>query len=275
MRAPYVLVTAGAVALALLAPSSGSSAAPASGELQIVQAVPGLAVDILIDGTRVRDRVGVGTVVGPYSLAPGSHEVRFLAASGRVVERASVRVRTGLSSDVVLHRPAAPSGPDVVNVYTTPRAKIGPGKARVLIAHTATVAPADVRVDGKTVFTNIANGEYATADVPSGAHRVALFATGQDTHPILGPIDVTLEPRTVTMVYAVGTPRNGSMRVIAHVASLAADGTVRPATIKTGTAGLARGPVSSLGTRLAPVDGSAAGPGGGSGSGSVLPVWWR
>ena len=271
MRVSYVLMTAGAVALALLAPSSGSSAAPASGELQVVQAAPGLAVGIAIDGRKVRDRVGVGAVLGPYSLAPGSHEVRFFAASGRVMERTSVRVRKGLSSDVVLHRPASPSGRNVVNVYTTPREEIGPGKARVLIAHTATVAPADVRVDGKTVFTNIANGEYATADVPAGSHKVALLATGQKTNPILGPIDVTLKARTVTMVYAVGTPKNRSMRVIAHVATLAPDGTVRPATIETGSAGLARGAVSGFGGSSAPVDGTAA-----SARGSLgLPAWWR
>ena len=48
------------------------------------------------------------------------------------------------------------------------------------------------------------------------------------------------------MVYAVGTPTNGSMRVIAHAAQLTADGTVKPATIKTGSAGLAPGAVGEL-----------------------------
>jgi len=270
VRSFLVLMAAGAAALTLVAPSSGSSAAPASGELQVVQAAPGLAVGIAIDGRRMRDRVGVGSVLGPYSLAPGAHEVRFYAPSGRVLERASVRVRKGLSSDVVLHRPAAPGGKNIVNVYTTPRSKIGPGKARVLIAHTATVAPADVRVDGKTVFTNIANGEYATADVPAGSHKVALLPTGQKGKPILGPIDVSLKPSTVTMVYAVGTPTNGSMRVIAHVATLAPDGTVRPSTIKTGEAGLASGPVAGFGTPASVGDVVAAPRGS-----LVLPDWWR
>ena len=130
----------------------------------------------------------------------------------------------------------------------------------MLIAHTATVAPADVRVDGKRIFTNIANGEFATADVPAGQHRVALLATGEDTQPILGPIDVTLQPRTVTMVYAVGTPTNGSMRVIAHAAQLTADGTVKPATIKTGSAGLAPGAVGELAAH-------------GTAVGSADPLW--
>ena len=39
-----------------------------------------------------------------------------------------------------------------MTTYQTPVEPIGPGKARVLVAHTATVAPADVQVDGKVVF---------------------------------------------------------------------------------------------------------------------------
>jgi hypothetical protein len=240
-------VASGALGLAVAALSVSTAqptaAAPASGEIKIVQATPGVAVDISIDGKQVRSGVDVGSVVGPYNLAPGTHEVRFLGESGKSVMRTSVKVRSGVSSDVVLHRPASRTGAAIVNVYSTPRSPIGPGKARVLIAHTATVAPADVRVDGKKIFTNIANGEFATADVPAGKHRVALLATGEDSYPILGPIDVTLEPRTVTMVYAVGTPTNGSMRVIAHADELRADGTVKPSTIRTGSAGLARGGV--------------------------------
>lgn len=228
-----------ALSLALVAPLSGSQAAPASGEVQIIQAAPGVAVSVSIDGKQVRSRVGVGKVIGPYNLTPGKHEVRFVGPAGKTVMRTAVRVRTGTNSDVVLHRPASPMGKEIVNVYSTPRAAIGPGKARVLVAHTATVAPADVRVDGTKIFTNIANGEFATADVPAGKHRVELLPTGKDTYPILGPIDVTLKPQTVTMVYAVGTPKNGSMRVIAHSAELSPDGSVKPSTIETGSAGLA------------------------------------
>jgi hypothetical protein len=177
-----------------------------------------------------------------------------------------VAVAAGSSTDVVLHRPASISGEPVVNTYKTPTSPIGPGKARVLLAHTATVPPADVRVDGKIVFTNIANGEFADADVPAGTHEVALLPTGQTTQPILGPLDVTLEAQTVTMVYAVGTPTNGSMRVIAHVSRIASDGSVVPASVGTGSAGLvADRPIS-------PFDSSGSARPSTSSSGSPLPA---
>jgi uncharacterized protein DUF4397 len=232
--------------------------------VQIIQAVPNASVRVAIDGKQVKNGVGVGTILGPFSLSAGKHAVKFVDASGDMAMSASVTVRAGSSNDVVLHSPAAVSGKPVVNVYSTPRKPIGPGKARVLVAHTATVAPADVSVDGKVVFTNIANGEYAEADVPAGSHKVELLPTGQKTNPILGPLDVKLAAQTVTMVYAVGRPSNGSMKVIAHAAPIASDGTVRPAAIKTGSAGLAADlPVSAFSTT--DVDGGS--------SGSPLPAW--
>lgn len=190
-------------------------------------------------------------MLGPFKLSPGSHVVRFVDQSGAVTAPSRVQVRPGANSDVVLHRPAAVNGDPVVNVYKTPTGPIGPGKARVLVAHTATVPPADVRVDGQTVFTNIANGEFAEADVPAGPHEVALYPTGETTDPILGPLEFSLVPSTVTMVYAVGNPSSNSMDLITSTLPVADDGTVAPKRIDTGSAGLAgRTEVATFGQLL-------------------------
>lgn len=243
----YVVLGAVASALTLVGPMPVSQAAQ-TGVVEIIQAVPNASVRVMIDGRQVKSGVGLGSVLGPYSVSGGEHTVRFSDPKGDASMSASLKVRPGTSTDVVLHSPASVSGKPVVNVYRTPRTSIGPGKARLLVAHTATVAPADVRVDGTVVFTDIANGEFAQADVPAGRHKVELLPTGRTSDPILGPIAVSLKPRTVTMVYAVGTPKNGSMRVISHEARLASDGTVEPGTIATGSAGLAAGEaVSSFG----------------------------
>jgi len=238
MRVLSAIAVACLLPLATAGPVAASPAFKSSGQVVVVQAVPGLSPEVSIDGNSIRDGVEVGTVLGPFDLASGSHEVEFSDGSGLAVV-STLEVAQGSSTDVVIHLPAAVDGDPVVNTYSTPREPIGPGKARVLVAHTATVAPADVRVDGKVVFTNIANGEYAEADVPAGKHRVELLPTGQTTNPILGPLEVSLEPRTVTMVYAVGNPRNKSMNVIVHTATLAPDGSTVPDTIDTGSAGLA------------------------------------
>lgn len=238
-----LLVAAATTSIALVSAVPPASAhggsAPPPGRIVIVQAVPGDSLDVTVDGKTVHQATSLGSVLGPIAVSAGRHEVGFVDASGSVRLRSTVVVASGSSSDIVVHLPAALHGTPVVNSYRTPRSLIAPGKARVLIAHTATVAPADVRVDGQVVFRDIANGEYATADVAAGAHTVALLPAGLTKHPILGPLSVDLKAGTVTMVYAVGNPRDRSMNVISHTATLTANGAVVPARIDTGSAGLA------------------------------------
>ena len=93
-------------------------------------------------------------------------------------------------------------------------------------------------VDGQTVFTNIANGEFAEADVAAGAHEVSLLPAGVTGKPILGPLDVTLEAGTITAVYAVGNPKDGSMNVIVRTTGGTSSGAEPPTEIDTGSAGL-------------------------------------
>lgn len=239
MRSLHRVALGGAFLGALLWAAPTSVGAPTKGAVQIVQAVPDASVEVTLDGGNVGTAVDVGTILGPFTLTPGEHTVRFVDSTGNPPVTVAVTVKAGSSADVVLHRPASISGQPEANTYDAPTGPIGPGKARVLLAHTATVPPADVRVDGKTVFTDIANGEFAEAEVPAGKHSVALLPTGQTDNPILGPLEVDLKARTITMVYAVGTPTNGSMQVIAHVSRIASDGSVIPASVDTGSAGLA------------------------------------
>lgn len=235
---------AASLALLALAPTQPVTAAANPALVTVIQAVPGATVDVSIDGRSVASGAAVGDVLGPFELSPGDHDVSF--AGDDVAVDSSLSVSAGAASDVVLHLPADVGGDAVVHSYAAPTGAIGPDKARVLLAHTATVAPADVEVNGETVFTNIANGEFADADVPAGTIKVSLLPSGTTDDPILGPLDVALAPETLSMIYAYGNPRDGSMNVIAHVEDLSADGSVRPTRIDTGSAGLVDEPVTTF-----------------------------
>ena len=129
---------------------SGPPAPPpaaAVGNVAIVQAVPGETVDVTIDGKAVESGVDAGQVLGPYSLSEGTHQVDF-SGGGGIEQATTVEVAAGSNQDVVLHLPASVGGAALVTTYPAPVEPIGPGKARVLVAHTATVAPADIQVDG-------------------------------------------------------------------------------------------------------------------------------
>jgi hypothetical protein len=244
--AALALVVAGGVATTSFAShaqeaprATKAKAKVVEGQIAIVQAVPKLALTVTVDGKQVKAGVAEGSIVGPLKLVAGSHQVTFSDGTNDIAS--SVDVTAGESSDVVVHRPAQVGGTPVVSVYPTPGDPIAPGKARVLLAHTATTAPADVVVDGQTVFTNIANGEFAQADVAAGAHVVSLLPAGVTGKPILGPLDVTLKAGTITHVYAVGNPKDGSMNVIVRTTGGTESGTAPPSGIDTGSAGLVSG----------------------------------
>lgn len=142
---------------------------------------------------------------------------------------------------MVLHRPANVGGDPTITVYRNPTAPVPRGKGRVMVAHTATVPPADIEVDGQIVFANVANGEFATAEVPVGSHQVSIVPTGQRRPVLLGPIELAAEPATLTQVFAVGRPQSGSMDVIVQTHRLATRGSPAPEQVNTGSAGLVAG----------------------------------
>ena len=128
----------------------------------------------------------------------------------------------------------------MVTSFPTPNRPIRAGWARILVAATASLVPADVRIDDRVVFANIANGESATMDVPAGPHQVALVPAGQSAPAVLGPLKVDAAAGTVTMVYAAGGPSAGALRAIVHTLALGKGGGAAPGSVHTGTVGLAR-----------------------------------
>jgi hypothetical protein len=238
--AAALLLSVAQISLAGAPPGLPDNAAGSvSGTVTLVQAVPGGAVDVRVDGRELHRVAHLGDVIGPVRLPAGRHALAFVGSGGSVA-RATVWLRPGSSVDVVLHRPAGTRGASVVTSFPTPTRPIRAGWARIMVAATASLVPADVRVDDRVVFANIANGESVTVDVKAGRHLVALVPTGQPAPAVLGPLKVSVAAGTVTMVYAAGGPPTGAPRAIVHTIALGSRGGAAPGSVHTGTVGLAR-----------------------------------
>jgi hypothetical protein len=220
-----------------LAGSAVAAAASGTGQVYVIHGIVGDAVDIAVDGRRLASGARTKTIVGPVRLPAGQHVVT-LSNGGTTVATARFDVVAGRSIDVVAHRTAdAAMAPRIV-VFRNNLAAVGPGKTRLVVSHTAVAPPADIRIDGRPFFRNVASGESLSLVVPAKTYSVDVVpSTGRGS--ILGPVDLTLQAGTVTRVFAIGDPAKGTADAIVQVLKVRTSGSGQPSTVATGDGGQA------------------------------------
>ncbi len=213
------------------------SAAAAQTDIYIVQGLPGRTVSVAVDGTAVVAGLAGGKVGGPFRVKSGTRTVTVNEGSQTLVS-SKVKLPEGSNSDVVVHLPASPTGDPVVTRFDNHLQSVQGGKAAHAVAHVAAAGPIDIRVDKKVIFANVAVGEYLYKVVPAMTYRVDFVPTGK-SDPLLGPVDVMVEPAMLTWLFAIGTPGK-DLAVVRHVIALSdSKGSKRPSDVDTGTGGQA------------------------------------
>lgn len=230
-------VVAGTVAALV---SSGPADAASTGEVYLLQGLPGQHVDLYLNGKQVRADVAAKSIVGPLTLAAGTYQLRVTSpgATDALLQR-SISVRAGTSEDAVVHLDAEASPTPRLTVFPNDLSEVNSGKTRLAVAHVAAVPAADIRVDGKVLFSNVANGEGLTTVVPAGSYSVDIVPTGTDGPAVLGPATFTLTPGTLTRVFAVGQPSRHTMDAIVQVMPVGAHAAGAPGAVDTGSGGAA------------------------------------
>jgi len=218
--------------------SPASAAGAAEGEIYVVHALAGPAADLAVDGEVVDDAAAPKTVIGPIKLAVGTHEVSF-GAVGQTPVTASFDLAAGQSMDVVAHQGADSGSGTVLTVFPNDLSPITPDKARLVVAHTAVVPPADVRVDGAVLFSNVANGEALTLVVPGGTYDVDIVPASTSGPVVFGPVALTVVAEQLNRVYAFGSPDETGMDAIVRTSDLLVVGAGEPGSVETGTGGQA------------------------------------
>ncbi len=229
-----------ALALIGLGGQPAASGAGGTGSLYLVQGLPDRSIDLAIDGDQVVSAVAGATLAGPFIVDEGSHTLTFTEDGATVLER-RMSVAAGDSTDIVLHLQVDPSADPVVTLFDNAADAVPADKASLTVAHTAAVQPADIRVDGEVLFSNVANGESLNLVVPVGTYSVDIVPTGKQKPVVLGPLDLTVQGGSLNRVFAVGDPGSADMRVVVHVLDLADSGSEVPSMVDTGSGGHAVG----------------------------------
>lgn len=233
----------GVVAAALLASGAAISlgsvahAAGPTGTVFVVQALAGKTVDLVIDGDTVQAGAQAKAVVGPLALEAGAHDLVVKDGADTLLTT-TFTVKAGASQDVVVHAKADVAGTPAVTVLPNNLKPVGRGKARLAVTHVAMAPPADIRVDGKAVVRNVANGESQWLDVPAKTYRVDVVPTTGGA-PILEPVSLTLPAGKFTRVLAFGDPSASTADAIVQTLDLTVVGAKAPSKVSTGDGGQA------------------------------------
>jgi hypothetical protein len=242
IRGPHHLRVVSLALAVLVAATSALLAVPADaagkGVLHVVQGLPGRTLDISVDGKTVAKGVQGAEVVGPLDVAAGQRKVTA-KDNGKVVIERVVTVGAESNLDVVIHRPAAPTAAPVITSYANKLTGVPKGKAALRVAHTAAVGPADIRVNGKVLFANVANGESLDVVVPAGTYSVEIVPAGATSPVVLGPLALPVKAGYLTRVFAIGEPSTKTMNVVVTSLKLPSAGSDQPGVVNTGTGGQA------------------------------------
>jgi hypothetical protein len=239
LRAAFAALLAAVLGLLLSVVLAGPAAAASGhGQVYVVHGIVGQVLDIYVDGKQVLGSADPKSIVGPLKLASGSHRVQ-LRKGDQTVAQGRFGLESGQSVDVVAHLKSDSAMGATVTAYRNDLSAVGPGKLRLAVAHTAAAPPADIRVNGDVLFSNVANGETLTVVVPAGTYKVDIVPAATDGKAILGPVDLSLKKGTLTRVFAIGNVTTGSMDAVVHSLKVKTSGSAAPSSVPTGDGGQA------------------------------------
>ncbi|MEX2425950.1 MAG: DUF4397 domain-containing protein [Thermomicrobiaceae bacterium] len=197
-----------------------ASASSHTGTVTIIHGVPGLTVDVYVNGELTLEGFEPESITDPLELEEGSYDIAIRAAGEPADSDPAIsgmaNVQAGVNASVIAH--LTEDGTPSLAVFGNDVTTIGAGETRLTVRHAAAAPAVDAWIDGSVTVENLANGEEASLDVPAGTYNVAVSATGDD-EPVLGPADFDLGEGTSYIVYAIGSLEDGSLNLLVQTIS--------------------------------------------------------
>jgi hypothetical protein len=228
MRKKFLIAAAVGALIAL----AGVTPATASGnhgyrhtypaELSVFHGVPGLDVDVYVNGALTLDNFKPGTFSPTLSLKPGKYTVAITAAdapnaSAPVIGPVTLRLRSGDNYTAVAHLTAA--GAPTATLFQNNPDAVGNANGRLTVRHVAAAPSVDILANGAAAVTDLTNPDEEELTLPVGTISAAVAATGT-TAPLIGPANVTIAKGTNTIVYAWGSLAAGNLALAVQTVAL-------------------------------------------------------
>ena len=212
-------ILAGAVTAAL--GNAASASPPGNATVTVVHGIPGVPVDVYVNGTDVLPDFTFGTVSPALSLPPGTYAVAVKAAgTSTTLLSATETLTSGENASIVANLDT--QGNPTLNVFANPTTPAPAGDAWVLVRHTADAPGVDVYAGTTKVITDLTNPNSAgPLAVPAGTLpvSVAVNPSTPSSTPVIGPVDLPLTQGHVYIAYAIGNATSNPSTLTAVVQS--------------------------------------------------------
>jgi hypothetical protein len=183
----------------------------------VVHGIPGVLVDVEVEGDCLLPGFDFGDIAGPLSLPEDTYNIKIRAADGSctggIVLDLDVPFTAGQNVTVIAY--LDDMGNPTAKVFDNDFSATDPGKARWIVHHTAYAPMVDVKVmrgAGRgpgLVVEDFENGDQAVAETRPGEWNVSLTLP-DGTDPVFGPVPVELKPFTAYRIFAVGDFSGGT-----------------------------------------------------------------
>ena len=189
-------------------------------KLSVLHGVPGLTVDVWVNGNRTLDNFKPGSLAGPLELAAGDYKIAITGsdapnADNPVIGPVTVELDNGGNYTAVAHLDAggAPTATLFTNDTKAPR---NDNKGKLTVRHVAAAPAVDVLAGGTAVIEGLSNPDEATLKLKAGTISASVAAAGT-TAPVIGPVDITVAGGKNTIIYAWGSLADGTLAAAVQV----------------------------------------------------------
>lgn len=189
----------------------------------VVHGIPGLIVDVYVDGHLFVEDFTPDTIAGPIvGPANTTVDVAIVPAGGDPANpalAASVSFPSGAMVSVVAHLDA--NGAPTLSIFENEFSRTH--DARLIVRHTAAAPAVDALffpgTSDELRVGPLSNGEQVVADLAPGSYTASLVPTGT-SNTVFGPFSQNLQGGKAYVVYAIGSLADGTFKTLLQVVNL-------------------------------------------------------
>jgi hypothetical protein len=215
MRKLLGLAVAASLAVSMLGVGTANAA---DASLNVVHGVPGLDVNVCVNGAVAIPDFNPGEVVTGVALAAGAYDFKIVGVNDdcdapAVLEATGVALEAGKNYTAIAY--LAEDGTPTLGLFKNNVKPLDKGVSRLTVRHTAAAPEVDVWANGSVLLQDVPNGASATMKVTTGVYA-AWVSLPNDYQPVIGPAVLKLTKGMAYQVYAWGDGASGySFAVVA------------------------------------------------------------